>query len=509
MTETKTQNNDKFEPIENNSILPKKRRIFASILKWFSLCILTILFLLALVVDAPPKIFILLLIFLAAFTALPKPARKWFWLGVGVAFVILIIWIFLPEDNTGWRPYTFDEEIAAFRSKYAIPDEENAALAYYEIYDNYNPDANSPDFFKGSYLSSLTSLDKPWLAKDHPEMIVWLNGYQDLLQKLIQNSQRQKCRFLIMPYDADSDQKFTEALPKIRYSVFLLISAANNDIAEGRTNSALEKYSCVFRIADHLHQQPAFVPVMVNWAIKRKTLEALNHFIIEQNPDIDQLKQIANLLNDLENNWGTDWHNMLDFDRLKAKNYFAGSAFEVNKAGKIRLSRQPFFEDKLSQNALDNKYQTGVFGKIRATLRWLYIPSSPKKIAGIVEAVFEEQHAMAESDFDWDKVDDFHFNWKLNNQSIIRTLLYNNESNYKQIHEKYCEYLTLCRGSRLLIAIKQYKDEHGSWPPDLESIKTSAPAEAFLDPVTGKQLQYENHVESFSLYGKLINIWPQ
>jgi hypothetical protein len=65
------------------------------------------------------------------------------------------------------------------------------------------------------------------------------------------------------------------------------------------------------------------------------------------------------------------------------------------------------------------------------------------------------------------------------------------------------------RGSRLLLAIKQYYNQHDTWPPDLDSIKTTAPAEAFLDPVTGKPLQYENHGEHFSLYGKLINIWPQ
>jgi hypothetical protein len=35
------------------------------------------------------------------------------------------------------------------------------------------------------------------------------------------------------------------------------------------------------------------------------------------------------------------------------------------------------------------------------------------------------------------------------------------------------------------------------------------PAEALVDPVTGKQLNYENHGKRFSLYGEMVNIWPK
>ena len=43
----------------------------------------------------------------------------------------------------------------------------------------------------------------------------------------------------------------------------------------------------------------------------------------------------------------------------------------------------------------------------------------------------------------------------------------------------------------------------------LEEIKSAAPAEAFIDQVTGKQLEYENHGQDFSLYGETTNIWPK
>ena len=53
------------------------------------------------------------------------------------------------------------------------------------------------------------------------------------------------------------------------------------------------------------------------------------------------------------------------------------------------------------------------------------------------------------------------------------------------------------------------KSESGEWPESQESIKTTAPAEAFLDPVTGKPLQYENHGDRFSLFGAKTNVWPR
>src|SRR4030042_2766636 len=121
----------------------KKHDRVKRILKYIGRSILVLFIILALVVEAPKKLVFLLLIILAAFTALPRPARKWFWLSVGAVVLLLIIWIFLPEDNEGWRPYTFDEELAALEAKYAIPYEENAASAYDVLLTEWNPNTKN------------------------------------------------------------------------------------------------------------------------------------------------------------------------------------------------------------------------------------------------------------------------------------------------------------------------------------------------------------------------------
>ena len=128
----------------------KKRGIFrkiALILKWIGLILLGILLIAALVFQAPWKVTTLLAIVLLACTILPKPYRKWFWASVGLVVIVSIVWVFLPEDNESWRPYTLDEELAAIEAERAIPDEQNAATIYNQLFETPILDGNEPEFF--------------------------------------------------------------------------------------------------------------------------------------------------------------------------------------------------------------------------------------------------------------------------------------------------------------------------------------------------------------------------
>ena len=205
----------------------KKLGLIKKILKWIGKGILTLLLILSLIFQAPWKIIALLAVFFAACFILPKRMRKWFWRSVSAVVLILFIWVFLPEDDTGWRPYTFDEEIAAFRAKYAVPDEENAAFAYGEIFESLDIDTNQPEFF---VRSSPSSQDEPWTSKDHPEMADWLKGHQDTIEKLMQASRKEKCVFSIN-FDPFQLPNNSTDFSNSRNCFYLLIVTANNDIA--------------------------------------------------------------------------------------------------------------------------------------------------------------------------------------------------------------------------------------------------------------------------------------
>jgi len=486
----------------------KKSEPVKRIFKLIGLGLLTLLLITAIIFQASWKSITLLVIILAGCTVLPKPARKWFWLSAGVVVIALIIWVLLPEDDEGWRPYTFDKELAVLEAKYAIPDEENAAFAYEEIFETLDIDANQPEFF---IKSKPSSKDEPWLSKDHPETAEWLKGHQKTIDTLIEISGMEKCKFSI-PVGPESLAQYMKRLPKMRRITFLLVSAANNDIAQGRIDAALEKYLCVIQMANQLYQQPVMIAFMVGFAIEHRALERLNRFVIEGQPSGEQLRLIANSIKGPKNNWGTDWRKILDFEKLYAKNMLCGMVYEADSEGKTRLTRRSFASTigQSPQQIPIGTYSRRKCAKLGVIFVWLYVPSAPEKISEMVDASFEKYYAMAEPGFDWDKEPvEFRPRWKVNYHFGIKLLVNMNEQAYYRVHEIYLRDLELRRGSRLLTAIKQYSIKHGSWPKSLDEIKSEAPAEAFIDPVSGNEFEYENHGGRFSLYGETINIWPK
>jgi hypothetical protein len=486
----------------------KKSGSVKRIFKWIGLGLLAVLLIAAIIFQASWKVITLLVIILAGCTVLPKPARKWFWLSAGVVLIALIIWVFLPEDDEGWRPYTFDKELAALEAKYVIPDEENAAFAYDEIFETLDIDSNQPEFF---IKLKPSSKDEPWLTKDHPETAEWLKDKQKIIDRLIEISRIEKCKFSIPVGPASLDLSM-KRLPQIRRSTFLLVSAANNDIAEGRIDAALEKCLCIIQMAKHLYQQPALIYYQVGIAIEALGSLRLNRFVIEAQPRPEQLQLIANSLIGVENNWGADWRKVMDFEKLYAKNMLCGMVYEVDSEGKTRLTRRSFASTigQSPQQLPAETYSRRKCAKLGTILGWLYFPSSPEKISEIVDASFEKYYAMAESGFDWDKEpSEFRPRWKVNYRSMVEMLTSLPGPAYYRIHEIYLRNLEIRRGSRLLTAIKRYYIEHGIWPASLDAIQSRAPAEAFIDPVSGNEFEYEKHGERFSLYGEIANIWPK
>jgi len=503
----------------------KKAGIVRRILKWIGLAVLALLLILAIVFQAPWKVITLLFIVLAACTILPVHLRKWFWFSAAAIVVILVIWVFLPDDNEGWRPYTFDEDLA-LQAKYAVPDEENAALIYDELFETMDGDPNEPKFFLRSRHSSK---DGPWLSKDHPETAEWLKGYQSTIEKLLQAAKKDKCHFPI-PADMLSSGQNTERIPKMRRCTFLLISAANNDMAEGRIDAGLEKYFCIIRMAEHLYQQPVMIDFLAAFSIERSALEQLNRFVIEGQPNREQLELIGNTIKGPENNWSSDWPRILDLEKLQTKNTLCSSAYQVNPQGKVRLSRDPCagmkeqWQEELKVGKIQDPEAIATLQKLlypsywqkkrykAITIRsWFFMPSTPQKAAKIIDASFEKYYAMAEPDFDWTKQPqklnalptkiDFYrmsYDYKYSAQLIADTL----EGAYYSVHDAHLRNLALLRGSRLLLVIEQYHNEHGSWPKNLEQVKGSVPAEVLVDPITGDTFVYKLIEEDFMLYSR-------
>ncbi len=485
----------------------KKSRPIRRIIRWLGAGIFAILFILSLIFQAPWKVIALLAIFLAGCTILPRAARKWFWLSAGAVVLVLIIWILLPEDSEGWRPYTFDAESAALEAKYAVPDQENAALLYDEIFKTLDTDSNAPEFYMQSTPSSR---DEPWLSKDHPEMAEWLKSRQDTIAKLLQAAKKDKCHFRISPNIWDFE-RHTERLAPMRKCAFLLDSAGNNDLGEGRIDAGLEKYVCIIQMADHLYQQPAAIDSLVGYALESVALTRLNRFVIEGRPTTEQLQLISASIRDVKDEWGSEFQKWLELDKLFNKNNFCLLVYEVNSQGKVRFSRDPLaamLKVAPPEEAPRLTYWHRKLWKVWTISNWFIMPSTPQKAAEILDAEYD---AITKTDFDWTKrlqsLDSLitRSNFRriqLNFRYLARFIADIPEETYFRLHDVYLRSLTVRRGSRILIAIKQCQNEHGLRPDNLDAIKAGLPAEALIDPQNGGAFVYKLSGDAFMFYSK-------
>ena len=488
----------------------KKIVVVGRVLRWLSIGFLSLLLALMLIFQAPWKSTVLLAVFLAGCTLLPKRHRKWFWLSVGAAVLALAVWVFMPEDNKGWRPYTFDAESAAIEAKYAVPDEENAALNYDEIFKTLDVDSNTPHFYMASTPSST---NEPWLSKDHPEMAEWLKDRQDTMAKLLEASRRNRCYFSIPSYSWDMDQH-TDRLALMRKCAFLLVSAGNNDIGEGRIDAGIEKYLCMIRMANHLHQQPAALDFLTGSALEYLALTRLNRFAIEDQPTAEQLQLISACIPDVKDNWGSEFQKWLELDRLFTKNNYFSMVYEINPQGKIRFSRDPFaaLRDTLNKALPAPTYARRLLYKAKAAVAWLGLPPTPQEAAEPFDAAFLDRYnTMTAPDFDWvkerQKLGSFSLRSELmhirfNLTYLARAMAVMSEHTYLGLHDSYLKSLAMRRGSRVLIALKQSNINNGRWPENLDAIKANAAPEALIDPQNNGPYVYRLTQDGFRLYSR-------
>ena len=504
----------------------KKPGIVRRILKWIGLAVLILLLTVSIVFQASWKISALLLIILLACTALPKPARKWFWLCVGGVIIAMVIWVFLPDDNSDWRPFTFEDELAAIEAKRAIPDEENAAVIYNELLDNYDSNSFFPDFWQVEIHGTI--MPEPWLGKDHPKLAEWLKGHQGMVAKLLEASQKQKCRFSINA-DPLSFDKTTNRLAPMRRLAKFLVYAGNNDIAEERIDQALEKYIAVLQIADHLNQQPASIYILVAMSLEALAIHTLNATVVDMPLTETQLKLIEGLLAKNYQTWSQIIPRVIEYDRLSTKND-VGRLYEVDTHGKIHFSLDPsaqarqYWEERFEKQGIGRdalkEYQETYLGpmiyltyfekkllKAETILRRFTFPSTPQKAALFIDKQYEKLNFMSEPDYNWHDKPEPAPTWRFvehstNFRKLIKDTVRFHCWIYHSVQETYLRNCSHRNSTRIIIALRRYKNKTGVWPTSLDDIKSEAPAEIFIDPINNDSYVYILTKDNFMLYSK-------
>ena len=237
-------------------------------------------------------------------TELKRPKNiLWLIIAVLVVFIFCIL---------AWR-FAFyrspQEQLSAFNAASAVPDSENAAIIYNQLFEDYNESDLNP----ASLTPVIAEITKsgPWSSRDYPELAKWLEQNQDIIAKLLQASKYERCFFPITNMNLIMSQ-----LAAMRQLVFTLIRAADNDFAEGRTDQALEKYLGCIRIGRHFRQQPLAIEFLVGIAIEALGTQKIRYLIMYEDITAEQMKTTETILPDTKFEFEKYWDEMLYAENL-------------------------------------------------------------------------------------------------------------------------------------------------------------------------------------------------
>jgi len=241
-----------------------------------------------------------------------KRTKKWVWLAAIVIVIAAIICCLLWKAGL-LEFQTVDEELAAIEAARAIPDEENAAIIYNQLLENYDESSLSPDFMDDD-LDNLTQFE-PWLSKDYPELAEWLKDQQDTISTLLEASKKEKCRFPII-LDVQPRSPHMNLIHAMLQWSILLIRAANNDIAEDRIDAGIQKYRCLIQMANHLYQQPLAIDFLVGRIVDGTPLQGMRNLIVQGNLTEENLRIIEAALPQTKDNWAEISSKIIEFETL-------------------------------------------------------------------------------------------------------------------------------------------------------------------------------------------------
>ncbi len=497
-------------------------QIAGGILRWGWAILLAVLLAASVVFSAPWKVIGLVVVFLLAATTLPGRFRKWFWAGVGVVAIVLIVWVFLPEDREGWRPFTFDKEASALQEKYVAPDAENAALIYEKLVDVPIIDEKTPEFFISTTPSSKT---EPWTTKEHPEMAKWLQAKQLLVEKVVEATKLQRCA-LAIPRDPT---KLGDTMKLMRQWTFLLISAGNNAVAEGKTGEAIEKYVAALQMGRHLCQQPTMIYILLGQAIEALALIQINKTIIEGEVDSSYLDTVDETIGQMKPDWRDTFEGVLETDKLQVKNMLAGMTYQTNEAGQVRRSvdtwaskREQMRKALESGQVKDKKtleymrraaypgYWKRKARKAVVIVKWFAFPSRPEQMAAIIDAAYERYTELADPNFSYERQPRSRLsitqgaNWRrfeFNLRYMVRIVTEQSENSYYTFRDIFRRAESIKRGTRVVVALMRYKNANGKWPDNLGQAAEFGPEDVFVDGYGGPFV-YKSGENSFVLYSK-------
>ncbi|UCG58880.1 MAG: hypothetical protein JSU70_05070 [Phycisphaerales bacterium] len=418
---------------------------------------------------------------------------------------LLAIRLFWPDGHT-WKPYTFEDDLAAVGGRHAAPDVENAASLYETLWNRFELYAARRKFYD---TQSGFPEGQRANGASKAEALTPLNNHLDLIPGLMKACSRELCHFPVQTLPlARAGPKPSRQCTKLKFFSNLLLVAAQRDIESGRLNDGLEKCKCVIQIAKHLFQQSTITHFLAGFCIERDALELVAGLAMANVPGEMDLRPVAECI-DLENRWDEDWARIVEAEKLRAKN-LCGQLYEVNAQGKIRFTRR-FFSRSVSKSpgeVAPAGWKTKIGDTIAPIGLALLIPSSPETTGKIIDDMCQKRYLSA---------DRYATCGVLEKQRKLAQMLrrlcgmrflarfgWLETLEVSAFDRVYVYHVAKRRNCRILIALRSYRNRHGQWPARLEDIGFLVPAVAFTDPISGRDFRYQLTSDGFKLHKQKV-----
>lgn len=244
-------------------------------------------------------------------TAKRKKMRVW------LAAIVVVLTTLLAFGLLSRR--SIENQLAAIDATHAIPDSENAAIIYNQVFTDYQAPQipwNSTD--PKRRISALL-IFQPWQTNDYPELAKWIEQKQEPIGKLIESSKLYKCWFPITDNAAATLPIARTPIVRAqtaRQWAYLLALAANNDMAEGRIKNAVEKYRAIMQLGRHFRQQPITSDFQIGTTFEILSLRPLTRLVVQDDLTESQIKNIESFLPQPQMDWDEKSATMLPIQRL-------------------------------------------------------------------------------------------------------------------------------------------------------------------------------------------------
>jgi len=451
-------------------------RIVLTVLRWMWIALFAILLAGSIAFHAPWKVLALCSILLLGVLVVPRRPRRYFWASVGWITLAATVWVFLPDGSSGWRPYAFEAEGQALLARHHVPDRENAAVIYEDICRTWGQgDPNEPNVPADW---NERARNGPWRSEDHPVVAAWLDYHGSTVERLLEAAGRERCFFedsiedSLTPLDGE-----IPPCAEMRQLAYLLMASANRDWGQRGLDASMEKQFVVLKLGAHLSSQPEVLFAIVGAAVETLAMEQFNRAMVQSDVDSNYLDRVGRELAGVRSDWRSVVAATLDVEELRTKNLVAAGFYQADETGRVRLARDPYSRNG-DTLAVCPTYWEERAGRAWVIKHWFFLPSNPAEVGAMIDEAYERHASPADLDSqasesrpsavssflhaDWSR-----FEWDLG-YFVDVTASMGQES-----HTGLCTVFrrseTIRRGTLVVVALRRYKDDRGSWPPDLKA----------------------------------------